>query len=193
MVFNNEDLFDLNDERRIPRKRFISMDGNVNTPGGGSDRPIQVRARTNILLLENKDSVTEDLTSTPQKVQPLKRHKKVCGEEQETEEDMISATGLQIGGSSEAMIVNGWNCCGMATSRAVLALLEVQRQTKPDVMFLSESHLAKAKAEKLRRKLKFDKMSCFESNGRSGGLILFWKKNQNCGKKGGEKLYRCGD
>ena len=74
------------------------------------------------------------------------------------------------------MITSGWNCQGMNTSRAVLALLEVQRQIKPDVMFLSESHLSKSKAEKLMRKLKFDRLLAHESDGRSGGLILMWKK-----------------
>jgi exonuclease III len=74
------------------------------------------------------------------------------------------------------MIVTGWNCQGLKTSRAVLALQELLRQIKPDVIFLSESHLDKAKAEKLMRKAKFDKLLFHESNGRSGGLILMWKK-----------------
>jgi exonuclease III len=60
----------------------------------------------------------------------------------------------------------------------VLALQELLRQIKPDVIFLSESHLDKAKAENLMRKVKFDKLLFHESNGRSGGLILMWKKKK---------------
>ena len=63
----------------------------------------------------------------------------------------------------------------MKTSRAVRALQDVLKQIKPDVIFLSESHLDKAKAEKLMRKFKFDELLFHESDGRSGGLILMWK------------------
>jgi hypothetical protein len=49
-------------------------------------------------------------------------------------------------------------------------------QTNPDVFFLSESHLDKAKAEKLARKMKFEGVLFHERNGRSGGLVLMWKK-----------------
>lgn len=44
----------------------------------------------------------------------------------------------------------------------------------PDVVFLSESHLNKARVEKLRRKLKMDHVAVVESVGARGGLILFW-------------------
>jgi hypothetical protein len=74
------------------------------------------------------------------------------------------------------MIASGWNCQGMKTSPAVHLLMDVHRQIKPDVMFLSESHLAKVKAEKLMRKMNFDKCLVHDSDGRSGGLILLRKK-----------------
>jgi hypothetical protein len=64
-----------------------------------------------------------------------------------------------------AMITLGWNCQGMKTSPTVRALMDVHRQIKSDVMFLSESHLDNAKAEKLMRKLKFDKCFVHESDG----------------------------
>jgi exonuclease III len=55
-------------------------------------------------------------------------------------------------------------------------ILKLQRQINQDVIFLSESRLNKAKAEKLARKLKFEGLLFHESDGRSGGLILMWKK-----------------
>jgi exonuclease III len=63
----------------------------------------------------------------------------------------------------------GLNCRGLRNRRAVRALLDLQKQIKPDVFFLSETHLDKARAEKLRRKLGFDFLSISESDGRSGG------------------------
>jgi hypothetical protein len=54
--------------------------------------------------------------------------------------------------------------------------MDVHRHIKPDVTFLSESHLDKIKAEKLMRKMNYDKCLVHDSDGRSGGLILMWKK-----------------
>lgn len=51
-----------------------------------------------------------------------------------------------------------WNCRGLGSSRAVRSLLDVQRQVRPDVFFLSETHLSKAKAEKVKRRVGFDHM-----------------------------------
>lgn len=45
---------------------------------------------------------------------------------------------------------------------------------KADVIFLSESHLNKVKAIELRVKLGFDLFHIVESDGRSGGLVLFY-------------------
>ena len=67
------------------------------------------------------------------------------------------------------MRILAWNCCGLASARAVRALLEIQKREKPDVIFLSESHLRKVKAEKLRRRVGFDHLILHESDGRGGG------------------------
>ena len=64
----------------------------------------------------------------------------------------------------------------MASAAAERSLLDVQKQWGPDVVFLSETHLNKAKAEKLRKKLKMDSMEVHESNGASGGLLLFGRR-----------------
>jgi hypothetical protein len=46
----------------------------------------------------------------------------------------------------------------------------------PDVIFLLETHLDLFPAEMLRRQLKMDFKEVVCSDGRSGGLILFWKR-----------------
>jgi hypothetical protein len=48
----------------------------------------------------------------------------------------------------------------------------LQAPVKPDVLFLSEAHLCKAREESLGRRLVFDKVLVFESDGRSGGLVM---------------------
>lgn len=68
-----------------------------------------------------------------------------------------------------------WNCRGLGSPRAVRALLDIQKREKPDVLFLSETHLDNAKAEKVRKKLGYDQHVVHESDGRSGGLLMFWK------------------
>jgi hypothetical protein len=45
-----------------------------------------------------------------------------------------------------------------------------------DVIFQSETHLDEFPAECLRRKLKMDCKEVVRSDGRSGGLLLVWKK-----------------
>jgi hypothetical protein len=45
---------------------------------------------------------------------------------------------------------------------------------KPDVFFLSETHLDKARAGNLMRKLGYDLLSIHESDGQSGGLLMLW-------------------
>jgi exonuclease III len=72
-----------------------------------------------------------------------------------------------------------WNCQGLSSSRAVRALLKVWRRINLDVCFLSETHLDNAKAEKVRRRVGFDQNVLYESDGRSGGLLLMWKSEIN--------------
>jgi len=82
------------------------------------------------------------------------------------------------------MKILAWNCRGLSSSRAVRSLLDVQKKVRPDVCFLSETHLDKAKAEKVRRRAGFDKMIVHESNGRSGGLLLMWREEVKIRMKG---------
>jgi hypothetical protein len=71
----------------------------------------------------------------------------------------------------------GCNCRGLGKSSAVGALVDLHKRLKPDVFFLSETHLTKVRAETIRRKLGYDHMIESESDGRSGGLLMLWNKN----------------
>ena len=62
----------------------------------------------------------------------------------------------------------------MRKPATIRALLGIQGRVRPDVLFLSEAHLNKAKEEKLRSRLGFDVMEVSERDGRSGGLVMFW-------------------
>jgi hypothetical protein len=77
----------------------------------------------------------------------------------------------------------------MRKSSAVRALLVIQARIKPDVLFLSEAHLCKVKAESLRRRLGFDEMLVAVSDGRSGGLVLLWNKDITVTSKKVEKNF----
>uniref|UniRef100_A0A8R7UV67 Endonuclease/exonuclease/phosphatase domain-containing protein n=1 Tax=Triticum urartu TaxID=4572 RepID=A0A8R7UV67_TRIUA len=74
------------------------------------------------------------------------------------------------------MKILGWNCRGMLSNTAVRELLELQERTRAELIFLSESHLNKCKADELRRVLGFDSMFVVESDGWAGGLVLFYHK-----------------
>ena len=67
-----------------------------------------------------------------------------------------------------------WNCRGMLLPTAIRELLDLQGRVKADVIFLSEFHLNTAKATELRVKLGFDRFHIVDSDGRSGGLALFY-------------------
>jgi exonuclease III len=74
------------------------------------------------------------------------------------------------------MKILGYNGRGLQGAAAIRALLSLQKRSDPDVLFLSETHLDEWPAECLRRKLKMDFKEVVRSDGRSGGLLLLWKK-----------------
>lgn len=75
------------------------------------------------------------------------------------------------------MKILSWNCRGLNSARAVRELLDIQKCYKPDVFFLSETHLSRVKAEKLRKHLGCDQLIIHESDGRGGGLVLLWRND----------------
>lgn len=69
-----------------------------------------------------------------------------------------------------------WNCRGMGNLVAVCTLLDLQKQEDPDILFLFETKLKKQKIEVFRWKLGLTNMVCKPSEGKSGGLALFWRQ-----------------
>ena len=75
------------------------------------------------------------------------------------------------------MKIISWNCRGLLGAPIVRSLLDIQRRHKPNVFFLSETHLGDDKAEIVMRKLGMDERIVAASpDGRRGGLLLVWKK-----------------
>jgi hypothetical protein len=70
----------------------------------------------------------------------------------------------------------GLNCQGLGNDPTVRALSDLRRRFHPDVVFLSETHLDVFPAECIRRRLQMDMKIVNPSAGRSGGLLLLWKK-----------------
>lgn len=60
------------------------------------------------------------------------------------------------------MKITSWNCRRMTSSATERALLDIQKQWGPDVLFLSETHLNTTKAGKSMRKLNMDGMEVVE-------------------------------
>lgn len=56
----------------------------------------------------------------------------------------------------------------------VRALLGIHGWVRSDVLFVSETHLNRGKVDKRRRRFGFERMEVLESDGRSGGLVMFW-------------------
>ena len=77
------------------------------------------------------------------------------------------------------MKILGLNCQGLGNAPTVRALLDVQRRSNPEVMFLLETHLDNYPVDCLKRRLKMDFKIVNPSDGRSGGVILFWKQEIN--------------
>ncbi|CAM8895291.1 unnamed protein product [Rhodiola kirilowii] len=69
-----------------------------------------------------------------------------------------------------------WNCRGLGQPRTVRCLADMVRFHKPQVVGLIETKMDKGRAEVLRRKLGFECGLGVDSNGRSGGLALWWKE-----------------
>jgi hypothetical protein len=59
----------------------------------------------------------------------------------------------------------------------VRSLSDLREHLRPDILFLSETHLNKESTKSLRCKLGYDFMCIDESDGRSRGLVLFWNKD----------------
>lgn len=71
------------------------------------------------------------------------------------------------------MKIVAWNCRGLGHRPAARGLLKLQKKEDPDILFLSETKLDKARMEKFRSMLGLQHMLVQNNNGNSGGLALF--------------------
>jgi exonuclease III len=77
------------------------------------------------------------------------------------------------------MKICGSNCHGLNKPASFNALLDLHKRLKPDVFFLSETHLMKVRAENMKSKPGYDHMLVSARDGRSGGLMMLWRTGLN--------------
>jgi len=78
------------------------------------------------------------------------------------------------------MSIIAWSCRGLGNLSVVLKLKYLVRYYKPDALFLSETLVHSNKTNDFRYMLSFDNCFSVSSNGRSGGLTLFWQNSFVC-------------
>lgn len=78
------------------------------------------------------------------------------------------------------MIVLSWNCRGLGNFPAILALRELVRVHKPNVIFLFETLSHSSKIEELHVLLNYDCAFSVDCLGHSGGICVLWKPSSHC-------------
>lgn len=68
---------------------------------------------------------------------------------------------------------------GLGNDPAVCMLVDLQKQYCSEALFLSETHLDDYPADCLRRRMKMDLKIVNPSDGRKGGVLMFWRKELN--------------
>ena len=82
-----------------------------------------------------------------------------------------------------------WNYWGLRTPRSVGALRNLVRRWDPDVIFLSETKKKIAGMKKIKLKLGFVNGLYVQTQGKGGGLALFWKREFNLEIKSYSKFH----
>ena len=70
-----------------------------------------------------------------------------------------------------------WNCCGLGNAATVKELREFAKSATPTVLCVLETQVHKSRVEGLKKTLGYDNAFAISSNGRSGGLGIFWNNN----------------
>ena len=68
-----------------------------------------------------------------------------------------------------------WNVFGLGSPETTNALINHIQRYNPDFVFLSETKSSKQRMDSLRFKLGFGSCLSVGSEGKSGGIVLFWK------------------
>ncbi|XP_073359856.1 uncharacterized protein [Aegilops tauschii subsp. strangulata] len=70
----------------------------------------------------------------------------------------------------------GWNCRGLGNGPAVRSLPDLGRVEDPDIVFLAETKMTAKELERFRWMLGLVHMTGWNSEGRSKGVALFWRR-----------------
>ena len=82
-----------------------------------------------------------------------------------------------------------WNCRGLGNLRTGKELVDFIWAKDPFVVFLAETMVDKTRLETIQRNIEFDHRWVVLREGRSGGLVLFWKSYINLKIEGSDKYY----
>ena len=77
------------------------------------------------------------------------------------------------------MNILAWNCRGLGNSRTVQELCNFVKLHHPKLVFLSETRMSANRCKNLRWKLGLKNCLAVDSDGLSGGLVLFWDEHIN--------------
>jgi exonuclease III len=73
-----------------------------------------------------------------------------------------------------------WNCRGLGRDSTVGELCWLVKQYRPSLLFLSETKMREEKVKRFMWSLGYNGCLTVNSEGRSGGLALFWNFNNVC-------------
>ncbi|KAK9733300.1 hypothetical protein RND81_04G058500 [Saponaria officinalis] len=73
------------------------------------------------------------------------------------------------------MKIQSWNCQGLGNPLTVNTLYERTWRERPNIVFVMETMMRSKNLEKIRNKCGYTNGLCVGSQGRSGGLGLWWK------------------
>ncbi|KAG2411309.1 hypothetical protein I3760_Q012500 [Carya illinoinensis] len=74
------------------------------------------------------------------------------------------------------MSIISWNSRGLGNPLGIQVLSDLVRKEAPEILFLQETRMHSRAMERLKFKLGFFGCLAISSEGRSGGIALFWKK-----------------
>ena len=72
-----------------------------------------------------------------------------------------------------------WNCRGLGNPQSVRALHDIVQRWKPKIVFLMETKSKVKHMEKIKNRVDFANGLIVPSQGRSGGVALFWTRDIN--------------
>src|SRR4051812_5168133 len=75
------------------------------------------------------------------------------------------------------MSVFCWNCRGAGKAATAQELREFARKFAPTLMCIVETQVKKDRVEALASSIGYDKVLAIDSQGRSGGIGIYWNNN----------------